>query len=169
MYVRIEKCIKRNNKGKYNVKYNMPLFYDQWFGQWPNEIVCTTVGQTTRNMNNMGVKWHFYFGGTCVESLETKIFFLWFNLCWTVVKNLDMRIWLHCHFLIVCHTAKLKTIFFFNFNSFSKEFCTLYTSLGQFILFCNDLTTLIAYTKLTSFNWSQSGCLSYTKHTPYFH
>ena len=34
---RIAKCIKSNNKGKYNV----PLFYDSWFGLWPNEIVCT--------------------------------------------------------------------------------------------------------------------------------
>ena len=33
----IAKCIKSNNKGKYNV----PLFYDSWFGLWPNEIVCT--------------------------------------------------------------------------------------------------------------------------------
>ena len=34
----IAKCLKGNNKGKYNV----PLFNDYWFGLWPNEIVCTT-------------------------------------------------------------------------------------------------------------------------------
>ena len=36
---RIAKCIKGNNKGKYNV----PLFNDWWFGLWPNKIVCTTL------------------------------------------------------------------------------------------------------------------------------
>ena len=53
----IAKCKKRNNKGKYNV----PLFNEQWFGLWPNEIVCTILVKTSSlEVDLVGTTWWFW-------------------------------------------------------------------------------------------------------------